>query len=173
MSFLAIPGLGAACGMATMACSLVTNTCVVCCTVASCFTCKPSYGASKLLYVGIFMLSAVLGIVLRYEGEAALSSWAKTLNVCTNAQCWGQQADYRISGALFAFFITMAALSALYRPAHLGAWFVKLLYYLLLLGVTLAIPNDFWVGYSQFSRYGSIFFIIAQASTAAAGALMY
>ena len=156
MSFLAcLPSM-------TSMVSIGCMTCNLCCSLAACFSCKASYGASKALYVGIFLLSAVLGIFLRYWGEAALSGWAKTLNVCTTGQCWGQQADYRISGAVFAFFATMAALSAVYRPAHLGAWFVKLLYFLLLLGLTLAVPNDFWNGYAQFSRYGSVLFLIAQ-----------
>lgn len=149
-------------GAGASMCIAVTSTLNLCCSLAACFSCKASYGASKALYVGIFLLSAVLGIFLRYWGEQALSGWAKTLGICTNAECWGQQANYRISGALFAFYITMAALSAVYRPAHLGAWFVKLLYFILLLGLTLLVPNEFWVGYSQFSRYGSILFIVAQ-----------
>lgn len=157
-----LPGASMLCGTGTSLCLAATNVCNACCTFASCFTCKPSYGASKLLYICIFMLSSILGIFLRYWGEEALSSWTKTLGVCTNAQCWGQQADYRISGAVFAFFALMSVLSAAYRPAHLGAWFLKLLFYVLLLGLTLLIPNDFWVGYSQFSRYGSILFLIVQ-----------
>lgn len=150
------------CSMGTSACLAATNVVSICCSLAACFSCKASYGASKVLYIGIFLLSAVLGIVLRYQGEAALSGWATRLGVCTNAECWGQQADYRISGALFAFYLTMAGVSAMYRPAHLGAWFVKLLYFLLLLGLTLLVPNDFWAGYAQFSRYGSVVFIVIQ-----------
>ena len=157
-------GMGSALSSSASLCLAATNVANMCCTLASCFSCKASYGASKALYVGIFLLSAVLGIVLRYEGQAALSGWATVLGVCTDAQCWGQQADYRISGAVFTFFLSLALLTAVYRPAHLGAWFVKLLYFLLLLGVTLAIPNTFWVGYSQLSRYGSVLFIIAQVS---------
>jgi hypothetical protein len=52
---------------------------------------------AKATYVLIFLFSAVLGIVLRYYGEQALSSWVSIMqNVCTDGKCWGMQADYRI-----------------------------------------------------------------------------
>ena len=139
-----------------------------CCTLASCFGCKPSSSASKALYIGIYFLCAVLAVVLRYWGQDALQGWVSVIGVCTDGACWGQQADYRISGALFLFFGIMAALTAAWRAAHTGAWLLKLLFFILLLGLTLLVPNSVWSGYSQLSRYGSILFLIVQVSRVAA-----
>ena len=166
-----------------------------CCTLAVCCGCKQSRTASKALYVLLFTLSTIFAVVLRYWGQAILGGWTDTLGVCTDgnvSMCYGQQAAYRVSGAVTGFFTTMLALCVFYPPAHLAAWFVKTIFYLALLFVSLAIPNGaffwcggrpalhervwphahhpphptpiaaFFTGYAEFARYGSIFFLLAQ-----------
>ena len=150
--------LSAGCSALSMGCCAVQT----CCTLASCCGCKPSSSASKALYIGIYFVCAVLAVILRYYGQQALQTWISVISVCDGGACWGQQADYRISGALFAFFLIMTVLTAAWRAAHTGAWFLKLIFFIGLLAVTLAIPNSFWDGYSQFSRYGSIIFMVLQ-----------
>ena len=62
-------------------------------------------------------------------------------SVCNSDSCYGQQAAYRISGAMFAFFIAMSIITAICEVVHLGAWLLKLIVYVGVLGITLAIPN--------------------------------
>jgi serine incorporator 1/3 len=89
--------------------------------------------------------------------------WVPTLTgVCQDNACWGAQGAYRISGGLFAFYLVMAAVVVVYRPAHLGAWFIKLLLFLGLVACTIPIPAWFWDGYSVFARYASIIFLFLQ-----------
>lgn len=149
-----------------VACWAVSCACCVgssCCSLLSCFTCRRgSPRAAKLVYLAIFFISAVLGIFLRYWGQDALGGVPVIGSVCTDYQCFGQQAAYRISGALFAFFLVLTVLTALFAASHLGAWLIKVLVYCGFLAVTLAIPNYFWVGYSQLARYGSVLFLLLQ-----------
>jgi hypothetical protein len=104
--------------------SLMQCACCVgssCCSLLSCFTCRRgSPRAAKLVYLAIFFISAVLGIFLRYWGQDALGGVPVIGSVCTDYQCFGQQAAYRISGALFAFFLVLTVLTALFAASHLG-----------------------------------------------------
>lgn len=139
----------------------------ICCSLSGCFSCR-SNRLSKLVYALIFMGSAALGLALRYRGEEMLSSWAKYLDACNNvapgqsSSCWGLQGCYRVSAAVCGFFFTLAPLAAIYPPSHLGAWMLKVLYFLALLFITLAMPNSFFTVYADISRYASILFMIAQ-----------
>ena len=115
MSCLLLPFTSAMSLLSAGCCAINT-----CCTLASCFGCKANSAGAKALYIGIFFVCAVLAIVLRYWGQDALSSWVSVINVCNDGACWGQQADYRISGALFGFYVLMAIATAVYRvcPAY-------------------------------------------------------
>lgn len=113
------------CGLSSLACCAASTACQLCCSLASCFGCSGTTSAvgARVTYVGIFGLSSTLAVFLRYWGQAALSSWTSTLGVCTDGACWGQQADYRISGAVFAFFALLCALTAAVkvRRGHVAA----------------------------------------------------
>jgi hypothetical protein len=102
--------------LASSACCAASSTISICCSLAGCFGCKStSAAAAKAAYVMIFALAATLAVFLRYWGQAALASWVSVIGICQDSACWGQQADYRISGAVFAFFLIMAALTAMVR----------------------------------------------------------
>jgi len=123
----------------------------------------------KVFYLLLFCAAAVLGVVLRYQGQQALSgSWTPSVvRVCdTDASgasaCYGLQAAYRISAALCGFFFVLALVVVILPVAHHGAWLLKLALFLLLLGCSLLIPNSFFSGYAELSRYGSILFIVIQ-----------
>lgn len=132
-----------------------------CCSIAGCLLPR-SAKVAKILYVSIFAASAVLGIVLRYYGEQALSSWVAVMKVCDTGACWGLQADFRISSAVLAFFLIMTLVTVVLPCLHHGAWLLKLLLYVALLGISLAISNDFYETYGQIARYGSIVFLVIQ-----------
>lgn len=137
----------AACGgfqmasLACFACSTVTSVCNLCCSIAACFSCKATTKAAKHVYIILFFLSSVLGLFMRYYGEAALGSWVRQIGLCTDTQCFGVQAIYRISLALVVFFAALILLTAVFPVVHLGAWLIKTLLYILLLGLSLLLPN--------------------------------
>jgi len=83
-------------------------------------------------------------------------------NVCVDNACFGVQANYRISSAVLAFFLFMAVLTAVAPFTHHGAWLLKLVAYVALLGISLAIPNTFYDTYSEIARYVSILFLLLQ-----------
>lgn len=128
--------------------------------------CKKSNKLSKLVYVLIFLFSAAFGIALRYRGEAILGSWVASMKVCDDesqtSKCWGIQACYRVSATVCGFFVVLIPIVACYPPAHLGGWFLKVLLYVAMLFISLAIPNHFYDVYADIARYASILFIIAQ-----------
>ena len=130
----------------------------------------------RLFYLLLFCAAAVLGITLRYTGQAALQGWASVVaTACAAAgsaagsdsagsvtACFGLQAAYRVSASLCGFFTVMLLLVAVAPVAHHGAWLLKLCFYLVLLGVSVVIPNGFFVGYAQASRFGSVVFLVIQ-----------
>jgi hypothetical protein len=159
--------------MASMACSAINMGCFaaqcagqVCCSIASCFGCsKPSALAAKILYVFIFLLSAVLAVVMRYYAEPSLASWVPQISRVCGAgftSCFGAQAVYRISLATAAFFALMAALTAAVPVTHFGGWLVKLLLFLLFLGLTLLIPDTNVLQYAEAARVFSVLFLLSQ-----------
>lgn len=178
----AVPCLGCACCAASSVCS--------CCCSASSAVCVGRSRGSKLLYPLIILFAAVLGIVLRYHGEAALAGWVSSMRVCQDGACWGLQSNYRISGATTGFFAFMTLFTAVYPPTHVGAWAIKIAFYILLLGLSLLINNgtmwcgalgvqrrsartrrpapccrcdaDFFTTYAEIARYASIVFIVIQ-----------
>lgn len=128
-----VPCLGCACCAASSVCS--------CCCSASSAVCVGRSRGSKLVYPLIILFAAVLGIVLRYHGEAALAGWVSSMRVCQEDACWGLQSNYRISAATTGFFAFMTLFTAVYPPTHVGAWAIKIAFYILLLGLSLLINN--------------------------------
>lgn len=72
------------------------------------------------------------------------------------------QAVYRLSASLCGFFFLLAGLTFCVPILHHGAWLLKLLFFIVLCGISLAIPNTFFVGYAETSRYLSIGFLVLQ-----------
>ena len=160
-------------GAASLCCSATSWACCaaqcagqVCCSIASCFGCsKPSPLFARVLYVSIFLFSAVLAVVMRYYAQPALASWVPMITTAcgpTLASCYGVQAVYRISLALAAFFAFMCALTAAFPITHLGGWLAKAMLYILMLGLTLLIPDSNMMQYAEAARAFSILFLLAQ-----------
>lgn len=141
--------------------------CSACCSVGNACKCK-SNKLSKLVYVLIFLFSAAFGLALRYQGQAILGSWVNAMKVCNEdpinqqSKCWGIQACYRMSATVCGFFVVLLPIVACYPPAHLGGWLLKVLLYVIMLFVSLSIPNNFYDVYAQIARAGSVLFLIAQ-----------
>ena len=159
-------------GGGLMACSALSSMCCaaqcagsLCCSLASCFGCSSrSPALAKVVYLIIFLCSATLSVFMRFFGKPALSSWVPQLNVCNGSlpSCFGVQAVYRISFALAVFFLIMALLVALAPVTHRGGWLVKFTLYIVLLGLTLLIPNSNMVTYAEAARVFSVFFLFTQ-----------
>ena len=159
--------------MASMACTGISWACCaaqcagqVCCSIASCFGCtRPSALAAKVLYITIFLLSAVLAVVMRYYAEPSLASWVPQISRACGVgltSCFGAQAVYRISLALAAFFALMCALTALVPITHYGGWLAKLVLYVVLLGLTLLVPDANVLQYAEAARVFSVLFLLSQ-----------
>ena len=166
------------CGLPCLSCLAscgLSLLCRACCSIAGCF-CPKSRAVGKLFYLLLFCAAAALGIALRYTGEAALASWATLLAHACDAvgtvsgasdaagvsACFGLQAVYRVSAALCGFFAIMLAVVLVLPVAHHGAWLLKLVAFLVLLGCSLLISNTFFAGYAQVSRFGSVVFLVIQ-----------
>jgi hypothetical protein len=155
-----------ACNAVSWACCAAQCAGQVCCSIGSCFGCsKPSALAAKVLYIVIFLLSATLAVVMRYYAEPSLASWVPEITRACGADlasCFGAQAVYRISLALAAFFALMCGLTTLAPITHYGGWLVKLLLFLLFLGLTLLVPNSNMLVYAEAARVFSVVFLVSQ-----------
>jgi len=138
----------------------------MCCSLASCFGCSDrSPALAKLVYLLIFLSSATLAVFMRFLGKPASLSWVPQINnVCSGSidSCFGVQAVYRISFALAAFFILMALFVFIAPVTHRGGWLIKLIIYVVILGLTLLIPNANMVTYAEAARVFSVFFLLSQ-----------
>ena len=155
------------CDAVYMACCAAQCAGYLCCSLASCFGCSErSPALAKLIYLFIFLSSAVLAVVLRFYGQVTFSSawYIPTISVCdsTLQSCFGVQAVYRVSFALAIFFAFMALLTAAFPVTHLGGWLLKLVLYIAFLGVTLLFPNSAMTTYAEAARVFSIFFLLSQ-----------
>lgn len=162
--------LVAPCGLTCLAScainALCSACCSACCSVAGCFLPR-SAKLAKLFYLILFTFSACFAIVLRYYGSEILGGWVATIKACAvdgagASACFGLQAVYRLSASLCGFFFIMALLTFCVPILHHGAWLLKLLAFIVLCGISLAIPNNFFVGYAETSRYLSIGFLVLQ-----------
>lgn len=157
---VAVCGMGNIAGWACCAGSAAVH---VCCSVASCFGCSPNKGLAKAVYVGVFFISAILGIFLRYWGKAMLSTWVATVSsVCLTDACWGYEGAYRVSLAVAVWFASLGALAYAVPVTHLGGWLAKLLLWVLFLGLTLLIPSPSILQYAEAARVFSVLFLLAQ-----------
>ena len=167
MSGVAVGGAMMVGSMASWACCAAQCAGSLCCSLASCFGCSERAPTlAKLVYLFIFLSSAILAVVLRFVGQSAFqTSWyIPQINVCDNsiASCFGVQAVYRVSFALACFFAFMALLTAAAPVTHLGCWLIKLAMYVLFLGITLLITNDNMVRYAEAARVFSVLFLLSQ-----------
>jgi hypothetical protein len=120
-----------------------------------------------VFYLLLFLAAAIAGIALRYKGEEAISGWVAVVKTCADdgsgaSACYGLQAAYRVSASVCGFFVILAISSFCFPIVHYGAWLLKLLFFILMLGLSLLIPNHFFNGYAELSRYGSIIFLLIQ-----------
>lgn len=149
--------------MASWACCAANAAGAVCCSLASCFGCRFTSKLAKLLYVFVFLGSAILGIFLRYYGKQMLSTWVNAItNVCQNDACWGVQGVYRVSFSVTVWFAFFALLTYVVPVTHLAGWLVKLLLFILILGLSVLIPADAMIQYAGVARGFSVIFLLAQ-----------
>lgn len=162
MAALAVPVACGALSLAQWGCCLATTTGQICCSFASCFGCKYNARLARLVYLLIFMFGAVLAVILRYYGESSFSGVAAFSDVCKTGQCYGAQAAYRVSFSLTVVFSIMAALTAVAPVTHLAGWLVKLLLFVLVLGLSVLINNEAMLQFAMAARVFSVVFLLLQ-----------
>lgn len=149
---------------------LCASACACCCGKAAkccCWAGKSEVG-SKVFYLIIMFIVIVLGVVVRVSGGDMFSGMYSFESGCPTEpqaavdRCVGMQSVYRVSFALFVFFIVMAIFTRAARGFHTGFWICKLPLLLLLLIGAFFIPNEVFDVYQEVARIGSILFILLQ-----------
>lgn len=143
-----------------------------CCASMACsacgMACKGSTRGARVGYLILLVFGVILSLVLRFQLAGAMLEWkgTKLAEECTTASCAGNEAVYRVSGSMCAFFLALAAICAL--PAGMGAslhrgyWAIKLFVLSSLLTATLWIPNSAFDVFASVSRVASILFVLYQ-----------
>mmetsp|Transcript_11194 Transcript_11194/g.23296 ORF Transcript_11194/g.23296 Transcript_11194/m.23296 type:complete len:451 (-) Transcript_11194:75-1427(-) len=142
-----------------------------CCAGISCLSCccrsgsskgAPSSKLAKIFYLFMVIISTILALVLRAYGDQMFFSLYSFKFGCTDGEssrCFGDQAVYRVSFGLAAFFLFMLAGSAS-RSFHRGYWGLKMALFALLIVGSFFIPNTFFNVYSEVSRVVSVVFLL-------------
>lgn len=150
-------------GLCVSAAACLCGKCASCC----CWVGKSEVG-SKLYYLTIMFICIVLGVVVRITGGDIFSGLYSFESGCPQSpedlmnRCVGIQSVYRVSFALFVFFLVMAVFTRLARGFHTGFWICKLPLLLLLVIGVFFIPNELFDVYQEISRVGSVLFILLQ-----------
>ena len=142
--------------------------CGMVCKVGCCGAGKTKTG-SKLIYLLIMFLVVLLGILIRVYSADIFGGLFSFDGICPDEGgegrdlCFGMMGVYRVSWALFTFFIVMAVCTFAWRGFHTGMWFCKIPLLLVFLFYPFFVPNDFFDVYAQVARVGSILFLLLQA----------
>lgn len=142
-----------------------------CCATCGCEAvkaCCPSCSGknmSRLPYIAVMFCSTLLAIILRYYGGPILvHMYVYDLELCTSDKCVGFGAVYRISFAMFVWFLCIGLL--LLAPSCFSLdrnhWFLKLFCYFALLVISWLIPNSFYEVYVHIARVISGIFLFLQ-----------
>jgi len=151
-------------------CSCI-GSCVGGCVASACT--KACCGKSKESKTGhlIFLfLTTVVALILRYWGAPLLIHfYSYNIDICTSDSCYGEGAVYRISVALFVFFLfhalglLLGGGSCIRKPSYAANWALKLLFFIGLLVAAFFIPNQFYDdGYVHIARLVSGVFLVLQ-----------
>jgi hypothetical protein len=113
-------------------------------------------------YLFFLFANTILAAVLRFwGGPMLLDLYVYQLEVCDSEKCVGYGAVYRISFALFLFYLPHAIGNKYNVGVALG-WCWKTMCYLLLLVCAYLIPDVFYEGYVEVARVVSGFFLFLQ-----------
>lgn len=149
-----------------MGCCL--SCCGIMCKVGCCGAGKTKTG-SKLIYLLIMFIVIILGVFIRVYSEDMWDGLYSFDNGCPEANqpgrnlCMGMMGVYRVSWALFTFFLVIALFTFLAKGFHTGMWFIKIPILLVFLIYPFFVPNSFFEAYSEVARVGSVLFLMLQA----------
>eukprot|EP00808_Paulinella_micropora_P018350 g39381.t1 len=110
----------------------------------------------------LLFASTVLALFLRFYGAPLLVHlYIYDLQLCDSDKCLGYGAVYRISFALFCFYLPHALCNWAKAGISLG-WCWKLMCFALLLAGSYLLPNTFYDGYVEVARVVSGVFLFLQ-----------
>lgn len=143
-----------------------------CCASIACsacgMACKGSSQGARVGYLILVVLGVVLSLVLRFQLAPSMLGWqgTKLAEECDSATCAGNEAVYRVSGSMCAFFLALAALCAcpggIGASLHRGYWAVKLFALSTLGTAAFWVPNAVFDAFASVSRVASILFVLYQ-----------
>ena len=156
--------------------SCLTSCCVSCTCCLCCKACEslagkdPEHdmrrGSTTIKYFVLFTLSLIAALVLRYQNDGVIHLYTISWDACTSSECVGYAAVYRITFALFLFFLAHAflLLFSLFSRLDRISWFW---HYVLFIGVLIgcwAIPSPFydqaWINIARFLSFFFLFFSV-------------
>jgi len=152
----------------TMAGSCFGTCCASCACQACTMACKGTAQGARVAYLALLAAGVVASLVLRFQLAPALLGWeAAELSKCDSEECAGNEAVYRVSGALCLFHLLLAAVCAcpggFSVSAHRGFWFVKLALVASVAVGSLWIPNAVFDAYASAARVASVLFVLYQS----------
>lgn len=146
-------------GAACCACSALTS---CCCRGSSGGGKGPSTKLAKIFYLMLIVVSVVAALLLRaYGGDLFVHFYSFKFG-CTGdlaSHCFGNQAVYRVSFGVAAFFLFMLMGSASHSFFR-GYWGLKIALYIILVAGSFFIPNEFFNVYQEIARIVSVVFLL-------------
>ena len=145
--------LGACCGSCVGACGIGAVSKLMCAK------------NTRVPYYVFFVLTAIIATILRYWSALTSRFFTLPMQICDTTRCIGFGAVFRLSAALFVFFLLMALLVMCTRVS-MGVdthfWAIKLLAFVGIVVGFWFLDNQFYEVYSHIARVGAGFFLLFQ-----------
>jgi len=138
---------------------------LACCLAGGACSCVARAAPAKLVYLSLLFAACFVAFLFRsYGGELVVDLYSFRVG-CEGEWkevCLGMFGVYRLSFACFVFFAVMAVASKASPSAHNGWWLFKAMALFALLVISFLIPNEFFEGYADMARVGSVLFLLLQ-----------
>ncbi|KAJ1454887.1 serine incorporator/TMS membrane protein [Pelagophyceae sp. CCMP2097] len=155
---MALSGL---CCAADCAVCLACKSICACCPSSSKSAPSPDAGRWGSLWVMIF---AIVGSLFLQYYAALHFNYSILDEGCDDTACRGAALVYRVSCCTALLFLVNGVVAYVHPPAHDRFWFAKVLAWLAILGISLAVPSAVFDlrGFAWLARIGAFAFVVVQ-----------
>lgn len=128
--------------------------------------CPSSKKHSVVPNLVLFFTFCVVALILRFYGHPLLINVMVTsISVCTSNACYGIGAVYRISMALFLYFVShylLVGIGKFTEVDRVHHFFIKCVAFAIFLVIAWLLPDAYYEAYVWVSRFVSVGFLVLQ-----------
>ena len=119
--------------------------------------------STNAYYIFLITIGSLLALTFRVVGAVSTSAFPVVMDkYCDTAWCRGNEAVYRVSCGMVAFFSILLVAEPLHESVRDSYYALKLALLVSLIALNFLIPNSYYVAFVGFARIFSYFFLLFQ-----------